>query len=121
MRDRNLKGRVHAKTGTLNDTRARGLAGYIDGKGRHPGYVFAILLKRPTGIGRTLMDESAGFREYLEIAEDLNLRLMDAVAEAGTGFAFPSTTAYLAKDDGLDGEKAQRAAEQGAALRASDA
>jgi len=38
--------------------------------------IFAILLKRPTGLGRKLMDESAGFREYLEIAEkdELNLR-----------------------------------------------
>ena len=37
---------------------------------------FAILLKRPTGEGRALMDDSAGFREYLEIAEkdELNLR-----------------------------------------------
>jgi uncharacterized membrane protein len=38
--------------------------------------VFAILLKRPTGQGRALMDDAAGFREYLEIAEkdELNLR-----------------------------------------------
>jgi len=38
--------------------------------------VFAILLKRPTGLGRAVMDESAGFREYLDIAEkdELNLR-----------------------------------------------
>jgi hypothetical protein len=38
--------------------------------------VFAIILKRPTGAGRALLDESAGFREYLEFAEkdDLNLR-----------------------------------------------
>lgn len=57
------------------------------------------------------------FSEYLSIAEDLNLRLMDAVAEAGTGFAFPSTTAYVTRDDGLDTEKARHAAEQGAALR----
>ena len=56
------------------------------------------------------------FSEYLEIAEDLNLRLMDAVAEAGTGFAFPSTTTYVVRDDGLDSERASRAAEQGAAL-----
>jgi uncharacterized membrane protein YgcG len=37
---------------------------------------FAILLKRPTGPGRSVMDQSAGFREYLEIAEkdELNLR-----------------------------------------------
>lgn len=44
LRSKSLAGRVHAKTGTLNDVRARALAGYIDGKGRHPGYVFAILL-----------------------------------------------------------------------------
>ena len=39
-----LKGRVHAKTGTLNDHRVRSLAGYIDGKGDRPGSVFAIVL-----------------------------------------------------------------------------
>ncbi|MDJ0974107.1 MAG: D-alanyl-D-alanine carboxypeptidase/D-alanyl-D-alanine-endopeptidase [Planctomycetota bacterium] len=44
LRSKDLKGRVHAKTGTLNDVRVRGLAGYIDGRGGHPGYVFAILL-----------------------------------------------------------------------------
>ncbi len=38
--------------------------------------VFAYLLKRPTGIGRRVLDETDGFREYLEIAEkdELNLR-----------------------------------------------
>ncbi|HZW59319.1 MAG TPA: DUF2207 domain-containing protein [Woeseiaceae bacterium] len=38
--------------------------------------VFAYLMKRPTGIGRRVLDEMAGFREYLEIAEkdELNLR-----------------------------------------------
>lgn len=37
---------------------------------------FAIIMKKPTAPGRHLMDESAGFREYLEIAEkdELNLR-----------------------------------------------
>ena len=37
---------------------------------------FAIYLKRPTGLGRALLDEAAGFAEYLEIAEkdELNLR-----------------------------------------------
>jgi uncharacterized membrane protein YgcG len=37
---------------------------------------FAIVLKRPTGLGRTLLDETAGFKDYLEYAEkdDLNLR-----------------------------------------------
>ena len=37
---------------------------------------FAILLKRPTRLGRALLDESLGFEEYLRIAEkdELNLR-----------------------------------------------
>jgi MscS family membrane protein len=61
------------------------------------------------------------FGEYLQIAEDLNLRLMDAIEEAGTGFAFPSTTAYVTQDDGLDAERASRAVELGAALRSEGA
>ncbi len=47
LRARGVAGRVHAKTGTLNDTRARALAGYVDGTKGHPGYVFAILLNGP--------------------------------------------------------------------------
>lgn len=50
---------------------------------------------------------SEDYDEFLGIAEDLNLRIMDLVAEAGTGFAFPSQTAYLARDQGLDAERAQ--------------
>ena len=34
----------------------------------------------------------------LTIREELNLALMEIVAECGTGFAFPSTTVYLARD-----------------------
>ena len=49
------------------------------------------------------------FGEYLEIAEDLNLRLMDIVAAAGTGFAFPSQTTYVERDTGIDRERAAAA------------
>jgi MscS family membrane protein len=49
------------------------------------------------------------FSEYLEIAEDLNLRIMDIVEQSGTGFAFPSNTTYLAKDDGVNEEKSREA------------
>jgi uncharacterized membrane protein len=37
---------------------------------------FAIIMKRPTMRGRKLLDEMAGFRDYLEVAEkdELNLR-----------------------------------------------
>ena len=50
--------------------------------------------------------------EYWAIREDLNLRIMDIVKEAGTGFAFPSQTAYLSRDSGLDSEKSQEAERQ---------
>ncbi len=38
--------------------------------------VFAVLMKRPTGLGRKLLDDMLGFKDYLEIAEkdELNLR-----------------------------------------------
>ena len=32
--------------------------------------------------------------------------------KSGSGFAFPSTTAYIARDSGLDSEKASLAAEE---------
>ena len=37
---------------------------------------FAALMRRPTGLGRALLDEMLGFKDYLEIAEkdELNLR-----------------------------------------------
>jgi len=40
--------------------------------------------------------------EFLAIQEDLLLRIEDIVKEAGSGFAFPSQTTYLARDAGLD-------------------
>jgi MscS family membrane protein len=41
---------------------------------------------------------------FLEICEDLNLRIMDVVSQAGAGFAFPSQTTYLARDTAADGD-----------------
>jgi MscS family membrane protein len=50
--------------------------------------------------------------EFLAVREDLLLRLMDIVTSSGSGFAFPSHTTYIARDDGLDGERARTAEEQ---------
>jgi MscS family membrane protein len=47
--------------------------------------------------------------QYLAIRENINLRVIDIVKEAGTGFAFPSQTAYLRRDSGLDAERGQQA------------
>jgi len=47
--------------------------------------------------------------EYLEIAEDLNLRIMDIVAAAGSDFAFPSQTTYIEEGRRLDPDRARAA------------
>ncbi|UCH52220.1 MAG: mechanosensitive ion channel, partial [Pseudomonadota bacterium] len=47
--------------------------------------------------------------EFLAIQEDLLLRIEGIVKEAGSGFAFPSQTAYLARDRGLDDKRREEA------------
>jgi MscS family membrane protein len=49
---------------------------------------------------------------YLAIREDINLRIIDIVLEAGTGFAFPSQTVYLGRDSGLDAERGRESETQ---------
>jgi MscS family membrane protein len=39
--------------------------------------------------------DTKDYSEYLEIAEELNFQIMDAVEKAGASFAFPSQTMYL--------------------------
>ncbi len=48
----------------------------------------------------------------LEVKEDLLLRIMDIVAESGSGFAFPSQTLYFAQDEGVSEEKSRTVAEK---------
>jgi MscS family membrane protein len=50
------------------------------------------------------------YGKFLEVAEDLNLRIMDIVTEAGSSFAIPSRTTYLERRKGFD-EKLARTAE----------
>jgi len=54
----------------------------------------------------------ADYSAFLGVQEELLLRIMDIIAEAGTSVAFPSQTTYLAKDSGLDAEKSQAAVER---------
>jgi len=61
--------------------------------------------------------DTSDWNEFLAIREDVYLRFMDTIKEAGTGFAFPSSTTYLGRDDGLDGERARQAEGRVAAWR----
>jgi MscS family membrane protein len=54
----------------------------------------------------------ADYAAFLEVQEELLLRIMDIVESAGTGIALPSQTTYLAKDSRLDAEKRQEIIER---------
>ncbi len=43
--------------------------------------------------------DATDYGDYLGVAEDLNLRIMQIVEENGASFAFPSQTVYLGRDD----------------------
>ena len=53
--------------------------------------------------------DTTNYGEYLEIAEDLNLRIMDTVIQAGSQIAVPAQTAYLETGRGLDEERSEAA------------
>jgi MscS family membrane protein len=61
--------------------------------------------------------DTADWSEFLSIREDVYVRFMDAIKEAGTGFAFPSTTTYVGRDDGLNAEDSKRAEDRVAEWR----
>ena len=55
---------------------------------------------------------TSDWNEFLAIREDLMLLIIDVIEASGTGFAFPSQTLYIGKDDGLDEKRSQEAEEQ---------
>ena len=61
--------------------------------------------------------DTSDWNEFLGIQEDVLLRIKDIVEGAGTGFAFPSQTAYLSRDSGLDGARSRAAEAQVQAWR----
>jgi MscS family membrane protein len=52
------------------------------------------------------------YGEFLEVAEDLNLRIMDIIAKSGSSLAVPSQTTYLERGKGLNEELARKAEAQ---------
>ncbi|WP_240337019.1 mechanosensitive ion channel family protein [Rufibacter psychrotolerans] len=63
---------------------------------------------------------TSDFNEFLEIQEDLLLRMMDVIEASGTGFAYPSQTLFLGRDQGRSEERTQTAEEQVKKWRAAD-
>ncbi len=57
------------------------------------------------------------FNEFAAIREDLLLRMMDVLEDAGGGLALPSQTLYLSRDTGVEKEKADNAVKKITELR----
>jgi MscS family membrane protein len=57
------------------------------------------------------------FNEFAAVREDLLLRMMDLVDDAGTSVAMPSQTLYISRGSGLEKDKAESATKKIADLR----
>jgi MscS family membrane protein len=80
----------------------------------HPKVDSASARIRFTGFGNSSLDLEVfsyvtvtDYGEYLEVAEDLNLRMMDIVAASGARVALPGQTTYLEAGRGLDLDRSQ--------------
>lgn len=80
----------------------------------HPKVSPERLRVRFRGFGSSSIDveifaytRTIDYPEYWAICEDINLRIMDVIKDAGTGFAFPSQTTYFTNDTGLDNGKSR--------------
>jgi MscS family membrane protein len=75
----------------------------------HPRVAEQGMRVRVTGFGASTLNVqvlahiwTSIRQEFFEIQEDLILRILEIVDEAGTQFGFPSSTIYQTKDPGLD-------------------
>ena len=82
----------------------------------HPRIDSDTVRVRFSGYGSSTLDidirvyaETREWNDFFAIREDVFLRIYDIVTESGTGFAFPSQTLYMARDDGIDTGRADAA------------
>ncbi len=85
----------------------------------HPRIVEDQMRVRAIGFGSSSLDleifayvKTRYLDDFLAVQEDVVLRIMEIVKEAGTSFAFPSQTVYHTRDSGLDPERQQAAENQ---------
>lgn len=85
----------------------------------HPRVTMAPSRVRAVGFGEYSLDleifayvKTADWDDFLAVQEDLVLRLLDIVADAGAAFAFPSRTLYHGRDVGTDDDRREAAEDQ---------
>ena len=85
----------------------------------HPKIVRDTVRVRFSGYGASSLDigvrvhaRTKEWNEFHAIREDIFLRIKDIVEESGSGFAFPSQTLYMGRDNGLNSERSKRAVQE---------
>jgi len=73
---------------------------------------FADFGQSSLDIGVRIYALTRDFNEYHAIREDVLLRMSEIVKKSGSGFAFPSQTLYMGRDDGLDVGRGETAAKE---------
>jgi len=73
---------------------------------------FADFGQSSLDIGVRIYALTRDFNEYHAIREDVLLRMSEIVKKSGSGFAFPSQTLYMGRDDGLDVERGEKATKE---------
>jgi MscS family membrane protein len=83
---------------------------------QHPKIETSSARIRLVGLGSSSLDLDVfayvletSYTTFLEIQEDLLLRMMEIVEASGTGLALPSQTTYVAGDSGLNAAKSESA------------
>lgn len=84
----------------------------------HPRIDNETVRVRCSGFGESALNvdirvyaETREWNDFFAIREDIYLRVLEIVEQAGTGFAFPSQTLYMARDGGRDMERSAKAEE----------
>lgn len=90
----------------------------------HPRIDTDTVRVRFDGYGASSLDvairvyaKTREWNDFFAIKEDVLLRIYDIVKQSGTGFAFPSQTLYVGKDDGLDAQLGEKAKQEVATWR----
>jgi MscS family membrane protein len=119
MRDKVLLNhRIQLKSETLPDQLRYVIAEIRRMLYGHPKVETGSARVRLTGIKDSSFDIEvfayvleAAFETFLEVQEDILLRIVDIVEAGGSSLAFPSRTIYASRDTGLDRKKGQEAIE----------
>jgi MscS family membrane protein len=104
---------------TVNDQLRHVLVKFREMLHAHPKIHSDTVRVRFAGFGQSSLDIDVrvyaltrDWNEFFAIREDVLLRMSDIVTASGSGFAFPSQTLYMGRDNGLDPERREEAVKQ---------